>query len=269
MKKIMTLLFLTVNIVAFAQDSSSSFLDDPETPYIDTVNVVGNGFQIMHFHDVSRETRQQLIMDTSGFFLDNVRNKKSRLIFTSEKGSFDIPTVPLTSVLYLKNIGLVLALSKIVASPFHILLYNLNGELVCKRSLTSFEMKVKKRGLGRFVKKFPYVRNCINQGTIITKTDSYYFIEESNCILDHYERKELRNSGYSVFNHATPIMYSAGPGYTGFRYAKYEPSFSDKNPLDSLIMDGSSPKAIILNFEKGRKVELPLKSNCDIDEEIR
>lgn len=235
---------------------------------VDTLKVHGKNYSITHYHTISREVEKKNFLYSNDEIFSNDLNDFSRLIFKSSKDSFNIASVPLTHIEFLKDQGLILGLSKISTNSYHIVLYQTNGKLLSKRSLDLFELKLNKEDLKYFIKNHPEVKDCISQGTIITKTDSFYYIELSRCILKKIGKDSIINNKAFTSNHFFPFM-DVIISETGFSFQKYYNSYSKVKPFNSLIMVGGRPQVLILNSEDGKKVKIPLLSNCNIVDEIK
>jgi hypothetical protein len=222
--------------------------------FIDTLQVWGDGYRITHFHIVSNEIEKRLQFDSTDEIFNNNLNKHSRLIFEGRDNyKFSVPTIPLTHIIFLKHIGIIIGLSKIEVSPYHIVIYSSDGKLLCKRTLQNLELKLEKREIEQLLKAHHELANCLAENVIVKEDDSY-FIEMTRKLFqiirkDTFLMKKVSLSSYF------PYMSTS---FDSRLYSKYHFSFSDSDPLYDIIMIGSVPYLLVLNSEDGKKVNIPL-----------
>ncbi|UAY53241.1 hypothetical protein [Ferruginibacter albus] len=222
--------------------------------FIDTIKINNYDYQITHYHIASKEIERKLINDTADQIFNDSLNQSSRLIFESNKSSFNIPTIPLTHIIYLQNLGIIVGLSKIAASPYNIVVYSTSGKLLCKRSLHSLELKLKKKNFKNLFKKKLGFSYCLNSNFIV-KEKGNYFVETSKCLLNSISMDSLWKMKIIIPNHYFPSMNTSA-----CLYCTYTNFFSDSDPFYDLILVNSKPRAIILNSDDGKKVRISLKS---------
>lgn len=228
---------------------------------IDTVMSVGDEYTVIHYHTVSRFHKDKILTGGDKIFDTNFNNF-SRLIFRDYTKSFDVPTIPLTHVIYLPNFNIIIGLSKFAISPYQIVLYSIEGELLYKGTMSSLELKVTKEKIQSLIAKYRELKKCLYESNIVEDGDSY-FIGITPCIIDIVGRDSLRNPKILSANHYFPLMgHSSSPW--NYRYQKYYNSFLDSDPLDELIMVGSKPYILVLNKEDGSKVCIPLVTDYQI-----
>jgi hypothetical protein len=226
--------------------------------FVDTLRVKGDDYRITHYHIVSNEINRTMVMDSTDEIFNNTSNHYSRLVFEGPSNhSFNIPTIPLTHIIYLRKMGLIIGLSKIVVSPYHIVIYSTEGKLLCKRTLNNLELKFNKKEINDLFKFHLKLRGCLSQNVIVKENEDYY-IEASRCLLQIAGRETLLKMNKIVTNHYFPAM---GHSMDGNLYSKYYNSFSDSDPFYDIIMIGSVPYVLILNSEDGSKVNIPLLSS--------
>src|SRR4051812_35210292 len=131
MKKLLVLLFVgMIHCAAVCQKKAS--INDSTILSIDTVETKGDEYTITHYHVVSRLVEEKLVHDFKDSVFSNGFNNFSRLIMNGHRYSFNVPTIPLTHIIFLKQLGLILGLSKFSNSPYHIVLYSTEGKLLYK-----------------------------------------------------------------------------------------------------------------------------------------
>lgn len=232
--------------------------------FYDSIVVKGKNYKLTHFHEVSAELNRKLLFDSSEDVFNSCVNKKSRIIFKDNNGkSFDIATVPLTNIVYLENLGLIIGLSKIVVSPYHIVIYSTEGKLICKRTLNNIELRFNRTELESLLLNYPALKICLPQ-TVVFKETGNYHLEISKCLLNILGRDIVLNMNNKEVSRYFPYMSSS----SGL-YSTYYHSFSDSNPINELKMKGTAPYLLILNSEDGQRINIPLSSNCDVNHDMK
>lgn len=259
MKKIQTTIFsLLVFSNIFCQVSNEGTLTKvPFNEKKDSLLIEGDEFVLFHYnYSLTPLQKRKIIVDPESIFIDSLNNY-SRLVFKSLRyGSFNVPSVPLSQIIYLKESGVIIGLSKFDYSPYHVVIYSTKGELLSKRILASFELKFTMSELRDLLKKHPALYDCLGKNIIVKDNDDYY-IEPSNCVISIIGKDSLLKMDKLVSNHYFPLMNIS----MDTQKSKYHSSFSDSDPLYDLIMIGSVPYLLILNSEDGKKVNLPLLSS--------
>lgn len=235
--------------------------------FSDTIFLKGPDYTLMHFHIISDDIEKKILHDRKDSVFSDEFNRFSRLVFHSLTHSFDVPTIPLTNIIYLKEKGIIIGFSKITISPFQVVIYSEDGELVFKRALGPFVVILSKSQMSDLAKNFPILLSCMLQMPIIKK-DNTYQLEISPCLLNAIgpdsliKRYGIKASPYfPLMSHPTDQ-----PNYSSDRYYNF---FSDSDPLYDLIMIGSIPYLLILNSEAGEKINIPLVPNCNILKELQ
>ncbi len=247
---------VTVNDIFRKTDDSLNSLPDI---YSDTLTIKGDDYLITHYHKVSSLVNKKLLSDFNDDLFSDTLNKFSRLIFESNyKLSFNIPTIPLTNIIYLKKAGLIVGLSKIVNSPYHIVIYSTDGTLLCKRSLQNLELKLNRADIKYLLTNKPKLKECFSKNVIVKDQDNYY-LELSRCLLSTIGKDSLLKMNKIAVNKYFPFMSVSKDSRL---YSRYNYSFSDSAPFYDLVMVGSVPYLLILNSEDGTKINIPLVSNC-------
>ncbi len=223
----------------------------------DTLLVKGDDYVLYHYYFTAKLVQEKKVFENpENIFVDTL-NDFSRLIFKSlRNGSFNIPTIPLTQIIYLKELGIIIGLSKIQSSPYHVVIYSEKGELLSKRILAVVELKFTKPELNALFVKYPKLINYIDKSIVVKDNDEYY-IEPSNYLVRVIGVDSLLKMNKYVRNQFFPLMGIS----IDSRVPKYHSSFSDSDPLNDLILIGSVPYLLILNSEDGRKVNIPLISS--------
>lgn len=260
MTKLSFLFYLIISILA---TTSKGQICLGKGSHMDTVLSNGEGYSILHYHCASDETLHLINSDSMDKIFDTGWNHFSRLCFSNPSLRFEVATVPLTNVVFLKNSGVIIGLSTIMLGEYHIVIYDTNGKLLTKRTLSTVDMKLNRKQINRLIKKYPSVRDCITDNTVVIKRKHYYYYEMSPCLMKKIPLNEpdavlVRNS---FFPRMMFTLYEPG---LRFMYNTFLGSFDPKNPVDSLIIKKGKPQALILNSEDGRKVKVPLVSNCDV-----
>lgn len=260
-----TILFLLLYTRTFSQVTiEMPEVHDSSQISVDTIVSTGSDYTLIHYHTVSR-FHQNKILSAGDNIFDTNFNNFSRLLFRNYTQSFNVPTIPLTHVICLPNINVIIGLSKFAISPYHIVIYSLEGKLLYKGVL-SFELKATKEEIQSLIIKYKGLKNCLQESNIVEEGD-YYYLEITPCLKEIIGRDSLRNLKMLRSNHYFPLMGNSTPPWT-FRYLRYYNFFLDSDPLDELIKVGSKPYLLVLNREDGSKVHIPLIQDNQILKKI-
>lgn len=88
-----------------------------------------------------------------------------------------VPTIPIDNVVIDDSLGLILCLSRAMVSPYQIVLYDFNGDLLFKKKITSFELQLDSISFMQFKDLIPdFYRYAVNNHEIY-KNDNVYYID--------------------------------------------------------------------------------------------
>lgn len=249
------------------QDFNQSKIEDTATFFTDTIMSFSREYSLIHYHNISAKYKKSIILDSNNSIFNVDSNKYSRLIFSDRFHSFNIPTVPLTHLVLLKSQGLILGLSNITIAPYNVVIYTLDGYLIFKCSLNAFELKANITQLKSLIKTYPELLATIKQSTIVKEND-YYYIEVNPTLINIIGRENLRNLDVLSMSHYFPYVSFTSDSQEN-KYSRYNDYFSETDPYYELISVGSVPYLLVLNTGDGKKVHIPLVSNCNIIDELK
>jgi hypothetical protein len=236
---------------------------------IDSIVSRGNEYTITHFHVISGSNGNKILLGEADSLFNEGYNNFSRLIFEDREHSFNVPTIPLTHLIYLNKSSLILGISKIAISPYQIVLYSPDGKLVYKGSITAFELKVTRDEAKNLLKLFPNLKKCLPLMSIV-KENEFFYLPINQCLINSIGRDNILKMNTLRMSHYFP--YISQPIIENSFYAHYVQwynFFSDSDPLYDLIIMGSTPYLLILNSEEGARVNIPLITDSKILEEFR
>lgn len=245
--------------------SGYSKLSEPAFVRIDSIHTESYGYQIVHYHKVSKEIYNNLLFDKSDLIFSN-QNYYSRIIIKNGYTELDIPTIPLSHIIIMENKGIVIGLSNFIVSPYSIVIYSLKtGDLLYKSKIGMFELKLSEDELHNLSKSYPPLKNALsNTNSFVINNE--YFIEMNNEIINILGREViLEKHLYSTNRFFPKIGSTTASSYdenNNFYFKKYVGFFNNSNPIYDLITIGPVPYLLILNAEDGEKVHIPLITNC-------
>ncbi len=263
------LLFFKISQV-FSQVKKQGFF---ESISYDTIKSKSENYSVLHYHQVSKYVfENKLLKDKKDEIFTDSYNNFSRLILKGLYHTFDVPTIPLTHVYILENKKLIVGLSQFVVSPYHIVLYSMDGDLLYKSQMTLFELKIKKEEIINLLQKYPSIKDCFENNNAF-KDSSYYYVELNNCLVKTIGVDSLLKMKSLVPNNFFPFLSSSTSipydELGRYKYKRYNNFFDLADPLDDIIFVHSLPYLLVLNDSNGNKIYIPLVSNCDILSDIK
>jgi hypothetical protein len=227
-----------------------------ENIYLDSLKLETNDYSIVHYHLESDSLKKLLLFNSAEDIFNDSTNSGSRLLFIKNgQIVFNVPSPPLTHIVYIESSKIIVGLSKIVVSPYNIVVFDLKGKLLGRRTLNPWDLTLTNDELDDLIKKYPGLLNCMNKSVIVKSNDSL-IVEITSCLLNTLGREKLIALGKFSPSLFFPLMSSSMHG----SYTRYFNSFSDSDPVYDIIMIKSVPYMIVLNSEDGRKVNIPLVS---------
>jgi hypothetical protein len=269
MKKMISLLACNMlSLLVYAQISTPP-LNPGLSSYYDTVKAKSEDLFVLHYHEVSDKRKKQMIFSNVEGIFDDSTNKFSRMIIINPvvpSTEINIPTIPLENIIILKEKGLIIGLTRIKASPYLVVIYNLNGKLLYKGNLGASTLMLTKGRLRKLVTKYPSLLEHIENSNSFKEGDTC-FIELSRSMLNAIGRDSARSefTGEIIFGRYVPYKIVLDGGGI---YSRYQGFYRYSDPFQDLIMIGSVPYILILNTEDGKQVNIPLISNCDLRREL-
>ncbi len=233
----------------------------------DSIKTAGDDYMVLGKCVYSLAIEKKIDSVTDSIFLDSYNQFSRLLFFRQQKLVFDVPTIPLSNVVYLKDRGVIIGLSNIQLSPYHIVIYDTSGVLLYKGVLGALMLKMNISDVEHAITLFPDLYSALFK-FMVFKDAGFYYIPLAK---DIYKKVGWTNflgklEGKYIANPLVPDMGPVNPSFG--RYAYYIGPFSKTDPIIDLIKVGSVPYVLILRGEKGETVNLPLISNCDIIRDI-
>lgn len=267
MKKVFFLLLCSVYVLMTSAQERERPLVPGSASYFDTVKAKSKDYFVLHYHEVSRERKKQMIYSDGKDIFNNSINKFSRMVIIKPSSEeIDLPTIPLENIIILEDKGLIVGLTRIQASPYLVVIYDLDGKLLYKGNLGTHVLKLSKDRLRQLVSKYPGLSDCLEKSNCFKEGDTC-FVEYSRCIINTIGRDkamdEIRNE-IVMGHYASPFPVSTD----GPVYKPYENVYRYSDPLHEIVMVGSVPYLLILNTEDAKQVNIPLISNCDLKQEF-
>lgn len=196
---------------------------------------------------------------------DSTFNHFSRLVISrpSER-PMTLSTIPLERIIILEKQGFIIGLSKIEASPYQIVIYNLKGELVSKSRIYTHIVKLKYERIQKLKNNQPNLYNCLKISDVVIKKNEFYYYPISHCMLNNVGEKtvaEVLNDSEIVF---TPyIKFKVQLTHpNGISFSRLHGFYHETDPLKELVLVMGVPYILVLNSEEGEPLYIPLVSNC-------
>lgn len=196
---------------------------------------------------------------------DSTFNHFSRLVISrpSER-SITLSTVPLEKIIILEKKGFIIGLSKIEASPYQIVIYNLKGELVSKSRINTHIVKLKHERIQEFKNHLPNLYNCLKINDIVIKKNEFYYYPISHCMLNNIGEK-----GVAEVLDDSEIVYTPYVKFkvllttpNGISFSRLHGFYHETDPLNELVLVMGVPYILVLNSEEDEPLYIPLVSNC-------
>jgi hypothetical protein len=262
MKKFVFLLLCSMYVLIMRAQESKRSLVPGVASYFDTVKAKSKDYFVLHYHEVSRERKKQMVYsDGKDIFNDSI-NKFSRMIIVKPYGEIDLPTIPLENIIILEDKGLIVGLTRIQASPYLLVIYDLDGKLLYKGNLGIYALRLTKGRLKELVSEYPNLSGCLEETNCFKDGDTC-FVEYSRCIINTIGRvkamDEIRND-LVWGRYASPFPISTD----GPVYQPYENAYRYSDPIHEIVMIGSVPYLLTLNTEDSKQINIPLISNCNL-----
>jgi hypothetical protein len=198
---------LLFHLMANCQNKPRPITYDSSIVHVDSIKIKSLNYNILHYHKISRSYQQKILSDYSDDILMDNLNDYSRLIFSNGRYSFNIPTIPLTNIIYLQQYRIIIGLSSIEMSPYHLVIYSENGKLLHKARFLTLELKLDKSKLKELLSSHPALRSCLSQMNIVKENDTFC-LEISKCLIKILGREFIGALNAYCRNHYFPLMNS-------------------------------------------------------------
>lgn len=263
--KIIFFFLLVIPNVALSQVQGSGVA-------IDTIRIKSEECFVRHYHERSDDRRVQMFsMSSDDIFDKRINNFSSIYISATGHNPIEVPTIPLDNLIVLDEWKLVIGLTKIMVSPYKIVIYNFDGKILYKGSLGIDIIKLDFNKLQELTQKFPVLLSIFkNNGNVIKRKDSLYFIELSNDVRHVLGKNFVQNyflNDWQFIGSYLPFKI-ATTGNSGRQYRRYLGGYLNSSPYNELIGINNVPFILVLNNVNGGKSYIPLVSNCDIEKDL-
>jgi hypothetical protein len=193
--------------------------------------------------------------------LNNDLNKISKLYLTNKFFVTDtISTIPIDNIIIDDTKELIIGLSRSQISPYHLVIYNFNGELLYKKVILPFELEIDSIGYMQFKDSFPeFFDYVIRQKQILQVNDLYYIDLGYWHFLSETKKQKIKESGWFKISHYFPnLLPECFDCTSSFELSKYTNFYSQTDPFYDFELKNGKPISIILNDEFGGKVKIPI-----------
>lgn len=169
-----------------------------------------------------------------------------------------VSTIPLDNIIIDDKRELIIGLSRSIASPFKLVLYNFKGQLLFKKSIWHEELILTKKEYKVFCDSFPTINKYVIENNQIFEMNNLYYIDLqyfSMFIEPDYSKLNglLKTSPYF------PHLNYGGTCWTNTHmFKKLNNFYSKTDPFYDFDMKGDKVIGVILNDEYGGKVKIPV-----------
>lgn len=247
-----------------AQKSTSGRLYKEEYYHysIDTLKFKSPQIEIIYNLERKMGLKENVQFAGDSIFNENYNTFSILHINFSHTGkSIVIPTIPVDDVIIDDNKQLILCLSRAMVSPYNVVLYDFNGNLLFKKAITSFELVLSRKDFERFKKDFPAFFNYANTNHEINLKNNMYYIDLSYWLkLTNKDQDQIKERKWLKFSQYFPSLFSESTAHLpSYMLKNYQNFYSQTDPFYEYKFnrDGTL-KTIILNNEYGGKVEIPV-----------
>lgn len=193
-------------------------------------------------------------------FNDSV-NRISKLFIINEHYQVDsISTIPIDNIIIDDSKELILCLSRAEVSPYHIVLYNFQGELLFKKKISPFELVLDSTDYIQFRDSFPgFFEYAITHKEIMVANNLYYVDLNYWHYLSENQKEKIKQSNWLKTARYFNVFPENFDGTLPIELSKYAGFYSQTDPLYEFeISNTGHPIGIVLNDEYHRKVKIPL-----------
>lgn len=252
----------TILFIAFVQPAKSqNVLVRKDTLYAKSENIY-----VFHTH-IESDSIKNLIQNLKqdDFIFNDTFNTFSKLsFFKTNSQPVELSTIPLEKIIILEDKNLVIGLSKVEISPYKIVIYNFEGQLIAKSQNNPFVLKLSMNRINSIKKTNSILFNCLKNEEIVLKKDTFYYYPLSNCILNNMEKGSISN----FFSNEELVPDQVIPfrivlkNSDGIKFRRLYGFYHETDPFHDLVSVMGIPYILVLNSEKGERIYIPLISNC-------
>lgn len=262
-------LIMAISVFMYS-DKSSKYEQYKSNKIYDNEEQNNKCHSIKKYHSMMIDVTYQLnLSENIGNVLyeleDSVFNRESNKISTLMiEDNYDncviLATVPISDIIIKDEYKIVICLSRIQLSRYHIIIYDFDGNCLYKKRILPLEIKIPNESVLEFCNQFYELYQYAIKNDQVVKTDSCIYVDMGYWRhLSEKEKDSLRNTEWIKPSHLFPnigprSMYQSGGRmlgeYGGF-YSMTDPFYEIEESNDSLLN-------IVLNDEYGGRVSLPL-----------
>lgn len=263
--KVSMLLFaLCSSYFAHAQrDSLGRKLSEEYTYYsIDTLTFRSKKIELIYTLE-RKGKMDKKIKDLGDAIFSDSANKISRLSITEGyKKTINIPTIPLDDAIIDDSNNLILGLSRAITSPYKLVLYDFNGTLLFKKSISAFELLMDAKDYVQFGKSYPtFLEYSMREKQVLFESGMYYIDLGYWKSLSGQEKEKIKATKWFKPSHNFPYLFTEHiDRWASYELSRYTNFYSTTDPFYEFeISKSGQPTGIILNNEFGGKVRIPLQ----------
>jgi hypothetical protein len=169
-----------------------------------------------------------------------------------------ISTIPIDNVIIDDVNELILCLSRAINSPYHIVLYNFDGDILFKKFINDYQLKLDTTSFIQFKDSFPdFFKYAFNHNQI-SFVDKFYYVDISYIrTLTQLQRDKIWDLGWSEYTLNFQLeSYVGGNPYP--YYLKKFSYYSLTDPFYEYIFQKEKLVGIVLNDMYGGKILIPV-----------
>lgn len=261
--KISVLLFaLNCSYFAQAQSDLGRKPSEEHTYFsIDTLRFRSKKIELLYTLERKGEMDKKIRDLGDAIFSDNA-NRIARLYITEGyKNTISIPTIPLDNAIIDDSNKLIVGLSRATTSPYKLVLYDFNGRLLFKKSISAFELAMDATDYVQFGKSFPaFLEYAVRENQVLFEHGLYYIDLGYWKFLSGQEKEKIKASSWFKPSHYFPYLFTEHlDGWASYEISKYTNFYSMTDPFYEFeISESGQPIGIILNDELGNKVKISI-----------
>lgn len=254
---------------ALAQKSTSGrqYREDYYHYSIDTFKFKSPEMEIVYNLERKMGLKKKILNSGDSIFNAHFNAFSVMHLTLNNKMTIDIPTIPIDDIIIDDSMGLILCLSRAMVSPYQIVLYDFDGNILYKKILLPFEVVLNTNDYIQFQKLFPsFYKHAKNQDEIHL-VDSLYYVDLSYWHkLSKQEQNSIMEKKWFKFSHYFPSLFNESTGsLPSYQLGKYQNFYSRTDPFyEYRLNQDETLKSIILNNEYGSKVEIPVHKGIKV-----
>lgn len=178
-------------------------------------------------------------------------------------------TIPIDDIIIDDSRKLIICLSLAEVSPYNILIYDFDCNVLFKKSILPLEVVLDSKELDIFKKLFPKYYNYVVKNNQIIKIKNTYYIDLIYWrYLSEYQKGEIKEFGWLKTSHYFPYLFPEQiDGISPYKLSKYQNFYSKTDPFYDFDIVRNLIIGIILNNENGDKIKIPFSQPIKIGNE--